>query len=158
MKKLFVVLTCLAGSVSLIKAQTIFPALLSTAGTANATAGFMLSYSIGEPITETYSGADFILTQGFQQADTIIVTKVNSLISATSSVYPNPFKESIAIQLSFEGAATIMNATGQIIMMIDHLEKGVNHINTYQLANGLYTIYISDQSGRFESVRIEKLN
>ena len=59
-------------------AQTLKPDIVATAGNYYSNATGSLSWSMGEPITATYSGGSNILTQGFQQSSYSITAVDNN--------------------------------------------------------------------------------
>jgi hypothetical protein len=140
-----------------VAAQSVSPQLWTTAGTANATAGFLLSYSVGEPMVETYPSTDFIITQGFQQADTLIITNTMRTERIYSKVYPNPFKDMINVEIHDNATVSIVNATGETLVRTELAHKGVNQIPLSGLASGLYTLRLTEINGSSQSIRIEKL-
>ncbi len=52
---------------ALLQAQSLSPAVISTAGDYSTGSGVSLSWTLGEIATETYDNGSYILTQGFQQ-------------------------------------------------------------------------------------------
>lgn len=60
-----------------------------------------ISYTIGEPVTETYSGTSTILTQGFQQSS-LVVTGIFEPggINYEITAYPNPAIEFVTVKVS----------------------------------------------------------
>jgi Secretion system C-terminal sorting domain len=75
--------------------------VITTSGGYGETSGAKVTWTIGEPITETVTGTSTILTQGFNQGDLII-----TLIKSTESpglilkVFPNPAGENLNISSS----------------------------------------------------------
>jgi hypothetical protein len=58
-----------------------------------------LSSTIGEPINETLTGSENVITQGFQQSK-LTITSVNELpnLDYTITAFPNPAKEHVKIK------------------------------------------------------------
>ncbi len=78
--------------------QTLTPEVYTTSGDYFTSSNSSLSWTIGEPVIETYSSSNNILTQGFQQSKyfiTSIAENVNSVFSVF--VYPNPASDFINI-------------------------------------------------------------
>jgi len=84
-----------------LKAQLNALSLLTTTGDFFQTNEFTLSWSLGEVVTETFTGTEYLLTQGFQQPD----LTPSGIVEKTSrndwsiSAYPNPCKEIVYITL-----------------------------------------------------------
>jgi hypothetical protein len=157
MKSTLPILISIVALTGTVKAQSISPQLWTTAGTANSTSGYMLSYSIGEPLIETYANSDFVITQGFQQTDTILITNTMKMMSNTSRVYPNPFKDIINVETHDNAILSVINVTGETLLRTESLHKGMNQVSLSTLASGLYTIRITESNGSSQSIRIEKL-
>lgn len=75
--------------------------VISSGGETQTAAGTEVSWTIGEPVTETVSAATIVLTQGFQQSG-LVVTAVSDPVSAEFDVqvFPNPTSEFVTIQLN----------------------------------------------------------
>ena len=75
--------------------------LVSTAGDFFQTENFTLSWSLGEVISETYSGTNFILIQGFQQPDQLPNAIVDSkgTMSWSVHIYPNPCRHFVYVEM-----------------------------------------------------------
>jgi hypothetical protein len=59
-------------SLQTLSAQTISRSVIPTTGGHYADSNLQVSYTIGEPITHTLSNGNIILTQGFQQPDSLV--------------------------------------------------------------------------------------
>jgi len=76
--------------------------VISAGGTHAVGANVQLSWTIGEPCTETYTGTAAILTQGFHQGKlTITAIEPISDPGISLTVFPNPVAENLNVQ--FEG-------------------------------------------------------
>lgn len=90
-------LLCISGAFTKpVNAQSI----ITSAGNTGFTTSSSLSWTLGEIVVNTYSSPDVVLTHGFQQA-TVTVTSITGLTSKdfTISVYPNPAKEFIIMEI-----------------------------------------------------------
>ena len=79
-----------------------------------------LSWTIGEDMTETFSGSNAILTQGFQQVDTNYTIGISEYNDANQfSVYPNPGSDHINISFNpqnpYNITITLYDVTGRLI-------------------------------------------
>jgi hypothetical protein len=122
---------------SLVHSQNV----LTSAGDYNESTAGSLSWTLGEPVSETLNNIH-ILTQGFQQ-DYEHILSVESLAEILFPlVYPNPFnsslhldlssfnfsKEEIALQLSDNCGRMILEDTFQEILYTDNLSNGIYHL------------------------------
>ena len=82
---------------------SIAPDVIASAGSCYVNSNASLSWTIGEPITETVA----YLTQGFQQPVTIVITNVTNptVVTGNVSAYPNPFTSMVYLQNNNEGKA-----------------------------------------------------
>lgn len=65
--------------------------VISSAGASAIGTNVQLSWTVGEPITETFSGTNSILTQGFHQGKlTVTAIEPDIYPGISLSVYPNP--------------------------------------------------------------------
>lgn len=88
---LFLLLTAITG---LAYSQEI----LTSAGGNFETSGVFLSWTLGEPVIETFSSGNNNLTQGFQQTK-LVITPVFILATAKNiKVYPNPTIQFVFIE------------------------------------------------------------
>ena len=74
--------------------------VISSAGASATGAGVQLSWTVGEPVIETFTGASAILTQGFHQSK-LTVTAIDPRIypELELTVYPNPVSSSLRLQI-----------------------------------------------------------
>lgn len=91
---------CLLQSSLLVIAQSITPDVVASSGGHFTTGGAQLSWTLGEPLTDTYTTSGNFLTQGFHQADLLITAleEENPLL-ATMVVYPNPTADQLTLHV-----------------------------------------------------------
>ena len=82
--------------------------VVSSAGASAEGTGVQLSWTIGEPLIETFTGSSAILTQGFHQSK-LTVTPIDVIPAPDLdlAVYPNPV--STALHLQATGKKTVQN-------------------------------------------------
>ena len=73
--------------------------LVSASGATFQNSSGILSYSIGEPITMTYTSSSVILSQGFHQAVIQSGVPVLNTPVVQMMVYPNPVKDLLTLQV-----------------------------------------------------------
>lgn len=87
---------CIATCV--VKAQTVTPTVYSNQGGYNVAAGGSISWTVGEPVSETYTSTANITTMGFHQPELGIATLIKEHgEGAELLIYPNPVKESLTV-------------------------------------------------------------
>ncbi len=86
---------------ALLMAQQITPDIVSSAGGTFTNGAITLTFSIGEPVTETFSEGNITLTQGFLQGlSGKIGIKENSSKEQQFTLYPNPVSEKLYLRNS----------------------------------------------------------
>jgi hypothetical protein len=102
MKKIIVISICLFAFIS-ARTQSLSPEVISSAGDYYVSSNVTLSWTLGEPVIETFSSTGNILTQGFQQPTysvTAIDDKPGSDGESTQiNVYPNPATDLLNVDL-----------------------------------------------------------
>lgn len=150
-------------------AQSITPEVISSGGgdTTNSNAG--LSWTIGEPVTETVSGSNTKITQGFHQNHFEIISIEEYLdLGYEIKVFPNPATDYIQITLQFNGKLPESTETKFNIILSNNLgEELLNEtiknklefsLTMQEYAAGQYYLKIIGADGLlYKSVQITKL-
>ncbi len=102
-KKKYILIIIMMASILSVDAQILTPSVISTAGSVHNKSGKTISYTIGQLITPSFKNKK-ILTQGFQQANPIIVNirkkeNNNNNNNIKVSVFPNPTYNFINIRI-----------------------------------------------------------
>ena len=112
--------------------------------------GRLLLFNIGEAIISTSINGSFILTQGFEQPDSLTPMKSATLIEYNiyghQRVYPNPASQNIFVELMSKRHSSLMislidNLGKEIFSKEVILETGIiqsTEFNISDLANGQY--------------------
>jgi hypothetical protein len=95
--------------------------IVTTSGGYGISAGSKVTWTIGEPVTETATGTSSILTQGFNQGTLIItIIKKSDSPGLNLKVYPNPASDHIKIVVEgtdYENLKfVLMDLNGKIII------------------------------------------
>jgi hypothetical protein len=144
--------------------QTISPKVISTAGGEFENPFAKISYTIGEPVTETIDANGATMTQGFQQNDfNITIVEELKEENIALNVFPNPAQDYIKIQLE-KSSDKLLNCmlydiAGNMLYKADII-KGTSHmeVNFTTYAIGCYLLKISSDTGSFsKTYKIEKI-
>jgi len=82
----------------LLKAQTVTPTVYSNQGGYNVASGGSISWTVGEPISETYTTSTKMTTMGFHQPELGLATLIKEQSTQTEFlIFPNPVKESLTV-------------------------------------------------------------
>lgn len=148
-----VVLVCTFCAVSL-QAQEV----VATSGDFFTNPNGSISWTLGEPISESFEVNQQIFSQGFQQsaqnyAAISIVTNTNLL-----AIFPNPFDEIIHLQNQTEEKELILTLYDEKMALVKKstIQSGFNNESTISfqdLEAGVYFLHIQSQNGKVESMQ-----
>ncbi len=150
MKKTFTTLTLSIGAF-FVNSQTVTPTVLSNNGGYAAAAQGSIAWTIGEPVSETYTTSTNKTTMGFHQPELGVANLIKEQSdNAQVLVFPNPVKDVLNISFKDLKSATYS------IEVIDNLGKllyksNVNitentktiHLNMTEYVAGNYFLHIS---------------
>lgn len=164
MKKLYVLLG-FSFSLSITEAQTVTPVVYSNQGGYNVASGGSISWTIGEPISETYTTSTKMTTMGFHQPELGVATLIKEQGNTVDIlVFPNPVKD--ALTISFKDLDNgvykmeLFDDVGKLIykteMDIKEDSKLVN-INMAQYAAGNYYLRVANPNLN-RTVKLTKTN
>ena len=162
MKKISFIVFLLLFASKLIYSQSNSPEVISTTGNYFENENASLSFTIGEPIIETLSGSDLIITQGFQQSKYEITPVIDILgDDIFVKVYPNPTSQFIIIDIGQNNAEKysldIINIKGERLFntRIGN-EKTILNLDKYSLSELILRIF-NDKNKMIKSFKIIKI-
>lgn len=142
----------------MMSAQHLSPEVVATAGESFSTNSLTLDWTLGEVMTETYSGT-IVLTQGFHQP-ALQTTSLEDLDShvGTVTVYPNPTTDRISIQTEKTGVlqAVLWDMSGRVVLQATTSATNTE-LDLSELPDGIYLLNLSDGQHTAQSIRINKL-
>jgi hypothetical protein len=137
-----------------VRSQSLSPFVTSTSGSFYSNNAGMLSSTIGElTLTETFTGTNTILTQGFQQVFDFGVSVNEVNLSPAIMVYPNPTSGILVIEFSEKYTDIEINVydlTGRVVYN-RYYDEAVNNslqITINHLQDGLYFLQLNTPQGR----------
>jgi hypothetical protein len=126
--------------------------VISNGGGFSTTGGYLLEYSFGEPVIQSFENTNISLTQGFHQP-TLIVSGIDKDILSDILIYPNPVRNSIKIKLpasySEDFYYSLFDINGKLLKY-GELLKGENAIDMSIYAIGSYILRITGKSSMKE--------
>ncbi|MDY0159711.1 MAG: T9SS type A sorting domain-containing protein [Bacteroidales bacterium] len=134
--------------------------ILSSGGGFDYNINGSISYTIGEPITETLISNNKILTQGFQQSR-ISITAIENIEfeNIDISIYPNPTDSYIYISIEsdtyYKFAYILIDINGKIILQ-EQFNNNFKDINIKSLPQGAYILKIEFDKSLFKTYKIIK--
>ena len=152
------------GKLNMAYSQSIAPEILAASGDYFTGTNAALSWTIGEGVTETFTGANAILTQGFQQSLYTITSIEEALDNNYQlSVYPNPAAESLTL---YRGEGTKQSILGIELIDIkgkrlfkDHIEGAAKQIDLSKYVSSIYFLKVYDENNKLlKTFKIQKIN
>lgn len=110
-----------------------------------------LSWSIGEPVSETFSSTTNIFTQGFHQNYEDFVELIPISFSPSFDVYPNPFTQAITIDfkdVNQELHISLTDQQGKIYYTEEVSSFAFSaQLSLNELATGIYFLSFQSEDG-----------
>jgi len=142
-----------AGFIVAISAYTQeMPRRVFAAGGGQGSAGNTeLSWTIGQPgVVGTFSQPSVVLNTGFQQFDNLLVSTDEILSTVFCTVYPNPFRDQIYLDLQtsdpVDMSIRLFDNYGRLLLD-KHLDQNVSgsrqSVQTQHLAPGMYSLLVT---------------
>ena len=171
MKKILLILTgilfCFTGI-----SQSVAPEVYAKSGGHYTGTNAQLSWTIGEPVIETVSNTNNIITQGFHQTSYDITSiKENPDLGYNISVFPNPVSNTLQINISGDVDNSnlkieLMDITGKILIIERWFSPpfggaggGLYQLNMKEYATGNYFLRITNEKEQLiNSYKIQKVN
>jgi len=120
-----------------------------------------LSWTIGEPVTETLTNGSIVLTQGFQQGY-LSSNSIEDLFSPflCLKIFPNPTADDLTLLVKAENNAKLRfflhDMNGKIVSN-GTVEPDLNQIDMYRCPHGVYLLRIVNKRGEaVKSFRVIK--
>jgi hypothetical protein len=136
--------------------------VISTAGMSAENAGYQLSWTVGEPVVETFTSDASTLTQGFQQSK-LTVTAIEQLTIGEFElkVYPNPFNDEISIETlkneqSLEINLVLYDVTGKLLLQ-SKISNQIEKIALQHYPSGNYLLqFFSEKMIPLQTFKVVK--
>lgn len=148
-----------------LRSQTVTPTVISNNGGFSSTAQGSIAWTIGEPVSETYSTSTNKTTMGFHQPELGIASLLKEQSNPLSViVYPNPVSEVLKINLSempkklYQLKLTDINGKTILEKEVNILLTGQDHeLNLNNYAEGIYFLQISNDELN-TTIKLNKIN
>jgi hypothetical protein len=147
---------------ALCSAQSVSPDVIASAGDFFSNASGSISWTLGEPMGETYSQTNNIVTQGFQQPWDF-GTPVVGGDPVNAEVYPNPTSDLVNLQFgdntSGQYVIEVYNTLGQKLKTSTFTASpsAKTSVSLFEYSDGIYFITVRKADGTENSTfRITK--
>jgi hypothetical protein len=156
MKTILILISLILMSYCYVVSQEI----ISTGGDYYKNSSLSVSYTIGEPISETFVAGENVLTQGFQQSKLIITAiETPEANNFKLQVFPNPTHSIITIENTEEVQQTLQYALYDLngkVLYETHSDENMFEINLANLSPGTYILRITNDEKQMATYKIEK--
>jgi hypothetical protein len=146
----------------LLSAGAFAQRLVGVAGSSATSGGISISWSMGEAMIGTVSGNQAIVTIGFQQAFTEVVSGIEDAPSNGIHVYPNPARDFIVLELQrdygkdFE--VKVFNLSGSTVLQETITAfTGKLELDISTLSSGPYEIILVWPNAKLANIGFIKL-
>lgn len=158
-KSILIIILVFAGF-TLYGQQISSDVIVSSGDNFTSSSGISLSFSIGESVTETFSGSTVTLSQGFQQGYyEVIPLSINETIQVDMNVFPLPASDYITIELGEIGEkyfAEIYDINGRTVLSEELTSESTN-LNLMNFSTGTYILVVTDnKKNTLKSMQIIK--
>ena len=158
MKKIIFLL--IAISVKTAIAQSVSPDVIATSGTSFNNGISQLDWTLGEPVTATFSAGSDMLTQGFHQPN-LLATSINNVETDYSLlVFPNPSIDNIQLQFQNLKEAVVvelMSSDGKLLQSKEVKTENELQIDMSKFSAGTYLLSVKDSHSKVKTYQIIKL-
>jgi len=150
MKPIYLLLFCL--SCLLANSQSIERDVIAAAGDHFVAPTFSLSWTLGEPVSETISNDDLMLTQGFHQGGEFKLTAIHEPLAEQFdiTIFPNPTADILNIRFNSEMneiiTVQLYSMTGEKILFERTQDKNIQ-LNLANLSNASYLLSLRKNDG-----------
>jgi len=157
MKMLTLLIMFLASIDAYAQIDTLNQSVFSSSGKVMRSTDYMVEFTLGEMVIETFFSDHFILSQGFFQPESETVTNLSSISDYDQKIkiYPNPASKQLYVQLQFEEVGkvkiSVYDLTGKKLMTKEfpsNQELITLSMNHFQ--KGQYFIKVSDLNKKIE--------
>jgi hypothetical protein len=161
MRKLLLILFCSILPFGGIHGQADLQELVSSSGGEFSSPDYMVSWSVGECITETFTTNDYILSQGFHQG-TYQITSIEKTddLSINVTVYPNPAIDRLKIRVSDKEIPNSIEAqlydTKGALLLTRKLLKNEEEIQLAQFQGQCFFLKLYSENKMLQSFKILK--
>ena len=165
MKNIFIT-TCFAFVNFVGYSQTVTPTVYASNGGSATSPQGSIAWTIGEPISETYTTSVYATTMGFHQTEVTITKLIEQQGTGMDILfYPNPVYNELNLNLNGliedEYQVLIFDGIGKLVfqtnLIVNKLNTRIETIKMDEFANGNYFISIQNSTKSFsKTIKINK--
>jgi hypothetical protein len=141
-------------------AQSLTPTVVSSTGDYYVGSAATLSWTLGEVVTDTYTGTSNQLTQGFHQPDLRFSVIEDLATEMTLNLFPNPTNGLVNFEVKNNLntlQVAILDPSGRMIYVTTYAAESVLQIDMSAYADGIYFMQVTTESNqKIKTLKIEK--
>lgn len=129
--------------------------LLSPGGGEGGSGNMTVSWSLGEPVTESFSESEFVLTQGYHQPAMYVMDICEEPETQNFEVYPNPVSDLLVIKYDAgdDFSVKLYGLRGEFLLE-ESSETGFCQFSVSGLAPGVYFLELHSADSKAQTIRI----
>ncbi|MFW5767342.1 MAG: T9SS type A sorting domain-containing protein [Bacteroidota bacterium] len=129
--------------------------LLSSGGGEGSSGNMAVAWSLGEPVTESFSENEFGLTQGFHQPIMYVMDNCEKPETLSFEVYPNPVSELLVIKTDAgdDFSVKLYGLRGKLLLEKND-ETGFCQFSVRGLEPGVYFLELHSADSKAQTIRI----
>ena len=133
--------------------------VVASSGNSFSTVSYSVDWTLGEPVIETFTGSNNMLTQGFHQTK-LVVTSLQDLTfpGLEVKVFPNPTENFLRIEVLQQGNDVFRYELSEITgrkIWLKELKTQSDQIDMSSYASGIYLLHLFNS--RDEHIKICKI-
>lgn len=140
-----------------LAAQTASPEVLGSAGTHQSTPTAQVSWTIGEPVTETYSSATNNLTQGFHQTKLTITSLEELPPEFALDVFPNPAGQDLNVRWTgqpLDMDLNLIDLHGRTVRNLTLSQVNLGQIDVSGISQGTYFLQVGLNNNHIQNYKV----
>ncbi|MEM7038661.1 MAG: T9SS type A sorting domain-containing protein [Bacteroidota bacterium] len=145
MRRTFLILIAwtLTGILAPVRAQSLAPEVLATAGASDSAAAGQLHWTAGEAVINTLTAGGNILTQGFHQTQ-LTVTALEESTPEGLEVFPNPVSETLFLRSGqpLNAKIELVDMHGRVVRTREIVDAHQQTLDVRALSEGTYILNV----------------
>jgi hypothetical protein len=156
MKKIYTSVLTIVTTVTFAQTNTL--QVVGSAGNTAISGNSQLTWTIGEPIVNTATSTNNVLTQGFNQG-LLLITAIDDVKNNNVSIQPNPTSDFAIIKLDDQNLSnaqyTLTDINGKVIQQ-NKIENKQTFVSFQDLANATYFIQVVTNNQKAKTFKVIK--
>jgi hypothetical protein len=156
MKKIFTSFILLTSSICFSQTNTL--QVIGSAGNTATNANTQLSWTIGEPITNTATNSNNILTQGFNQC-VLLITAIDEKQNSNITISPNPTSDFVTINIEesdLQNAQYLLHDTNGKLILQNKINDKQTKLSFTDLPKATYFVQVASNNQKTKTFKIIK--